>query len=118
MILRILVTIGVLLFVFPNLYTSFKGKSLTPFAFVLWIICWVGGLILIWFPHLIDVIGLSLGVGRSIDAFVYVSIVYLIYNSLIQKLKMNELSKEITLLNRRLALKDITSDEEKNAKRS
>jgi hypothetical protein len=115
MFLQILVTIGVLLFVLPNLYNSFKKKVLTPFALTLWFISWIAGLILIWFPHLIDTIGLSFGVGRSIDAFVYVAIVYLIYASFVQKLKMNEISKDITILNRRIALKDINSKEKKNA---
>lgn len=109
MILQILVTVGVILFVFPNLYNSFRKKALTPFALTLWVLSWIAGLILIWFPHLIDVIGLSFGVGRSIDAFVYVAIVYLIYASFVQKLKMNEISKDITILNRKIALKDINS---------
>jgi len=114
MILQILVTVGVLLFVFPNLYSSFKKKSLTPTAFVIWLVCWVAGLVLIWFPHLIDLIGLSFGVGRSIDAFVYVAIVYLIYASFVQKLKTNEISKDITILNRKIALKDINSKDKKD----
>lgn len=114
MVLQILVTAGVLLFVLPNLYTSFKKKVLTPLALTIWVLCWIAGLILIWFPHLIDVIGLSFGVGRSIDAFVYVAIVYLIYASFVQKLKMNEISKDITILNRKIALKDINSKDKKN----
>lgn len=114
MVLQILVTLGVILFVLPNLYSSFKRKVLTPFALVVWVISWIAGLILIWFPHLIDVIGLSFGVGRSIDAFVYVAIVYLIYASFIQKLKMNEISKDITILNRKIALKNINSKDEKD----
>jgi hypothetical protein len=114
MVIQILVTVGVLLFVFPNLYTSLKKKSLTPFAFVVWVVCWIAGLLLIWFPHFIDLIGSKLGVGRSIDAFVYIAIVYLIYASLIQKLKVNEIEKEITMLNRKLALKDVNSKDKKD----
>ena len=114
MVLQILVTVGVVLFVFPNLYNSFKRKALTPFALMLWILSWIAGLILIWFPHLIDLIGLSFGVGRSIDAFVYVAIVYLIYASFVQKLKMNEISKDITILNRKIALEDINSKDKKD----
>jgi hypothetical protein len=115
MLLQILVTIAVLLFVLPNLYTSFKKNLLTPLALILWFIGWIAGLILIWFPHLIDLIGLSFGVGRSIDAFVYIALVYLIYSSFVQKLKMNEIRKDITILNREIALKDINSRKKKNA---
>lgn len=107
MVIQILVTAGVLILVFPSIYSSYRKKSLTPFGASLWILFWLGGLVLIWFPHLIDLIGSSLGVGRSIDALVYIAIVFLLYNTLKQKTKMNEITKEITLLNRKFALKDI-----------
>ena len=119
MLLQIIVTIGVAIFVIPSLYASLKKKSLTPFAFVFWIIAWICGLVLIWFPHFIDLIGERFGVGRSIDAFVYLAIIYLIYVSLTQKIRINEINKEITMLNRKLALKDINIKNEKdNAKKS
>lgn len=107
MVIQIVVTIGVLVLVLPNIYSSYKKKSLTPFGAVLWILFWIAGLILIWFPHLIDLIGSSLGVGRSIDAFVYLAIIFLLYSVLSQKIKINELSREITLLNRKIAVKKI-----------
>lgn len=108
MIIQIVVTLGVLVLVLPSIYSSYKKKSMTPFGAALWILFWIAGLILIWFPHLIDFIGTALGVGRSIDAFVYIGIVYLLYVSLNQKIQMNEIKKEITLLNRKLALEDIS----------
>ncbi len=107
MVIQIVVTLGVLVFVLTSIYSSYKKKSMTPFGTVLWILFWIAGLILIWFPHLIDLVGSILGVGRSIDAFVYICIVYLLYVSLNQKIKINEIKREITLLNRRLALKDV-----------
>lgn len=112
MIIQIVVTLGVLLLVLPSIYSSYKKKSMTPFGTVLWILFWLLGLVIIWFPSLIVLIGNSFGVGRSIDAFVYIGIVYLLYVSLNQKIKMNEIKREITLLNRKLALKTV-EDEEK-----
>lgn len=107
MVIQIVVTLGILLLVLPSIYSSYKRKSLTRFGTVIWILFWILGLILIWFPHLIDLIGTTLGVGRSIDAFVYIAIVFLLYSTLSQKIRINELSREITLLNRKLALKEI-----------
>lgn len=107
MLIQVIVTIGVILFVLPSIISSYKKKSLTPFGAILWITFWIAGLALVWFPHLIDLIGSNLGVGRSIDALVYIAIVYLLYVSLRQKIRINEIYKEITLLNRNLALKDI-----------
>ncbi|PKN02638.1 hypothetical protein CVU76_01200 [Candidatus Dojkabacteria bacterium HGW-Dojkabacteria-1] len=110
MVIQIVVTLGVLVLVIPSIYSSYKKKSMTPFGAFLWILFWIAGLILIWFPHLIDVIGSGLGVGRSIDAFVYIGIVYLLYVSLNQKIKLNEIKREITLLNRKLALRDVEEE--------
>jgi len=114
MVIQIVVTIGVLVLVLPSIYSSYKKKSLTPFGAVLWILLWIAGLILIWFPHLIDLIGSSLGVGRSIDAFVYLAIIFLLYSVLSQKIKINELSREITLLNRKIAVKEVKKNEKQS----
>ena len=92
MAIQIVVTFGVLVLVFPSIYSSYKRKSMTLFGASLWLFFWIMGLILIWFPHLIDLIGSSLGVGRSIDAFVYIGIVYLLYTSLNQRIKIKEIS--------------------------
>lgn len=110
MLIQIIVTIGILLFVLPSIYESFRKKAITPFGTIIWILFWIIGLILIWFPHLMELIGSALGVGRSIDAFVYIAIIFLLYSTLSQKIKVNELSREITLLNRKLALKDIEKE--------
>ena len=114
MVIQIVVTFGVLVLVLPNIYSSYKKNSLTPFGAVLWILLWIAGLILIWFPHLIDLIGSSLGVGRSIDAFVYLAIIFLLYSVLSQKIKINELSREITLLNRKIAVKEVKKNEKQS----
>lgn len=107
MVIQIVVTIGVVLFILPNIYSSYNKKSLTKFGAVVWILFWLTGLIIIWFPELIGLIGKLMGVERSIDALVYISIVYLLYVSLTQKIRLSEVSKEITLLNRKLALKNV-----------
>jgi hypothetical protein len=107
MLIQIVLTIGVVLFVLPSILSSYKKKSMTPFGAILWVVFWIAGLTLVWFPNLIDLIGSGLGVGRSIDAFVYIGIVYLLYLSLNQKIKINEIKREITLLNRKLALTEI-----------
>ena len=110
MLIQILVTIGIVILVLPSIYSSYKRKTITPFAFFIWILFWIIGLVLIWDPSLIDFIGKALGVGRSIDALVYIAIVFLLYSTLSQRIKINELSKEITLLNRKLALENVKED--------
>lgn len=113
MVIQIVVTIGVVLFILPNIYSSYKKKNLTTFGALLWLFFWLVGLVIIWFPELIGLIGEFMGVERSIDALVYIAIVYLLYASLRQKISINELSKEITLLSRKLALKEVKNDKRK-----
>ena len=112
MVIQIVVTIGVVLFILPDIYSSYKKKNLTTFGALLWLFFWLVGLVIIWFPELIGLIGEFMGVERSIDALVYIGIVYLLYASLRQKISINELSKEITLLSRKLALKEVKEKRE------
>jgi len=107
MVIQIIVTIGVILFILPSIFLSYKKNSLTKFGAVIWIFSWVVGLIIIWFPEIIGLIGEFMGVERSIDALVYTSIIYLLYVTLTQKIRISEINKEITLLNRKLAIKEI-----------
>lgn len=107
MLIQILVTSGIILFVFPSIFTSYKKHTLTIWGFILWLSFWVVGIIVIWVPDLIKFLGEKLGVSRSIDGLIYISIVYLLYSSFKQKIELIETKKEITTLNREIALKDI-----------
>lgn len=109
MIIQILVTGAVLLFVIPNLFTSYKKGSLTLLGFLTWSFFWILGLLVIWIEDLIGIIGHFLGVTRSIDALVYLSIVFLLYSYINQKIKINEINREITQLTRKLALREINN---------
>lgn len=107
MLIQILVTVGIILFVFPSILTSYKKHTLTIWGFMLWFSFWAVGIVVIWIPDLIRFLGEKLGVTRSIDALIYVAIVYLLYSSFKQKIELIEIKKEITTLNREVALKDI-----------
>jgi len=107
MVIQILVTIGVILIVLPSIYSSYKKNNLTNIGTILWSLFWIIGLIVIWFPEIIEIIGHFFGVARSIDALVYISIILLIYLVLKQKIKINEIEKEITILTRKISLQKV-----------
>lgn len=112
MVIQILVTILIVLIVLPGLYTSYKKNNLTPIGASIWAIFWLAGLVIIWFPHLIGLIGKALGVERSIDGLVYLSIILLLYITLRQRIRINQIEKEITMLARKISLKKIKNKNE------
>lgn len=107
MVIQVVVTIGIVLIVFPNIYSSYKKNNLTLFGLILWGVFWITTLVLIWFPSLMGILGKFLGVARSIDALVYLSIVLLLYLTFKQRIRISEVEKEITALTRKITLKDI-----------
>jgi hypothetical protein len=107
MVIQILATIFIVLLILPNLYNSYKKNNLTPLGASIWAVFWLAGLVVIWFPHLMGIIGNALGVERSIDGLVYTSIILLLYLALRQRIRISQIEKEITMLSRKIALKDI-----------
>jgi hypothetical protein len=114
MVIQILVTVAVVIFIIPNLFASYKKNNLTLLGFLTWSFFWALGLLVIWIEDLIGIIGNVLGVTRSIDALIYMSIIFLLYAYINQKIKINEINREITELTRELALKDIKKNGDKD----
>lgn len=112
MVIQIVVTICIVFLVLPNIYNSYKKNSLTRLGAAIWFLFWILGIVIIWDENMIGLVGNTLGVERSIDALVYISIIFLFYNTLRQKIRINELSKEITMLNRKIALKKVKKKKE------
>ncbi|MBP5204277.1 DUF2304 domain-containing protein [bacterium] len=107
MVIQIIVTIGIVLLVFPTVYSAFKKKTISLFSLIIWTLFWVGGIVIIWNPSLMGKISGFMGVQRSIDAIVYLAIVFLLYIVFRFRIRLNEMQREITMLTRKLAIKDI-----------
>ena len=107
MVIQIIVTIGIVLLVFPTVYSAFKKKTISLFSLLIWALFWIGGIVIIWNPSLMGKISGFMGVQRSIDAIVYLSIVFLLYVVFRFRIRLNEMQREITMLTRKLAIKDI-----------
>ena len=111
MVIQVVVTVLIVLIILPNIYGSYKQNILGAF---LWAIFWIVAMILIWFPHLIGIVGDFFGVERSIDALVYLAIVFLLYTFFQQKIQINKINHEITKLSRNYALSKIKTRNEKD----
>lgn len=74
------------------------------FKLIFWGIFWGIALVFIWLPtNILDKMGAFVGIGRGIDAVVYLSIIFLFYSNFRQTEKINKLEKENTKLVREIA---------------
>lgn len=102
MLIQYIGTIIILIILAQLIVKLFKDRISILGSFM-WIIFWVSGLIFIWSPELLDMIGGDLGVGRGIDVIIYMSIILIFYIIINQNNKIRKLQKEITKLVRELA---------------
>lgn len=103
MIIQIIGT-GIILVILGQLVVKvIKDKaSLIKIAF--WLIFWLIALFVIWLPtDIIDKFGDLVGVGRGIDVLVYLSIIFLFYNNLRLRSKIDKIQKDVTKIVRNIS---------------
>ncbi len=76
---------------------------------VLWVMLWVVAIVLVLFPNASARLAERVGIGRGADLVVYSAVALLFFINFQLNVKLERLNKDITTLNRRLAL-----HEEKN----
>jgi small membrane protein len=105
MIIKIFVTIFVV-FAISRAILRHRDGSVKSAALLIWITIWSGILFFVWWPKVSDYIAQSVGIGRGVDALVYISIVALFYGMFRIYVKLEFTQREITGLVRKLALKE------------
>lgn len=105
MIIKIIVSLFVL-FAISRAYLRYRDGSLNIVAFISWNILWLGVAFFVWWPKVSDFLASSVGIGRGVDALVYISIVALFYGMFRIYLKLEFIEREITSLVRKLTLRD------------
>ena len=109
MTIKIIITIFVL-FAISRAYLRYRDGSINFLGFISWVIVWVAVTFFAWWPKFSDLIAHSIGVGRGVDALVYISIVALFYGMFRIYIKIQFIEHEITSLVRNLALKGKSLD--------
>lgn len=104
--IRIIVSVFVI-FALTRAYLQYKEHNISLTAFVFWVVLWSGILVILQWPDLIETLSEILGVGRSIDALVYLAITFLFYLMFRSYIKIQDLEQEITQIVRKLALKEM-----------
>lgn len=105
MVIKILITLFVA-FAVSRVVLRYRDKSFGAFALVFWSLIWGVILFFAWMPRSSDTIANILGVGRGVEALLAVAVVGLLYAVFRLYVKLEWVEHEITILTRRLALKE------------
>jgi len=103
MLIQIFVTILAVM-VLIHTFIRFRKATIGRSEFFVWLILWLGVLVLIWNPRSTNVVAHWLGVGRGADAVFYVSIVVLFYAIFRLYGKLENLEHQLSELVKKIAL--------------
>ena len=94
------------LFALSRAVLRFKDNKLTKNEFMFWILIWGAVIVISIIPSVISPISNIFGIARGMDLIVYLSIIILFYLIFRLYVKLESVEKEITLVVRRIALKN------------
>ncbi|USN53963.1 MAG: DUF2304 domain-containing protein [Candidatus Nomurabacteria bacterium] len=77
-----------------------------------WLLIWLGISVIVLLPRLTEYLAKFLGVGRGVDAILYISVIGLVYALFRVMMKIEHLEQEITTIVRELALRKETDKKE------
>ncbi|MFH0853303.1 MAG: DUF2304 family protein [bacterium] len=105
MVIQIIVVIFALFAISRAIY-RFRSKQISLREVFLWIIIWLIGTLVVLLPSTTDYLARLLGVGRGVDAIIYLSIIGIVYALFRVFVKLEHIEHEITTIVRKAALKD------------
>lgn len=94
-----------LIFAFTRVWLRMREGSIGMGMFIFWIGVWGLALLAVVRPGLTTAAANKLGIGRGVDAAIYISIVLLFYLNFRSNVMLENLRHEITKLTREVALK-------------
>lgn len=99
------------LFAITKTFRQFKQGKLTLAFLFLWIVFWVIVGVVVVLPQTTDALARFVGVGRGVDAIMYISIIALFYFVFRLLVRIEEVEREITKLVRTLAIEKKQTEE-------
>ncbi|MFA5134756.1 MAG: DUF2304 family protein [Patescibacteria group bacterium] len=92
-------------FALSRVFLRFREKHVTLIEFLLWSVLWIGIAVAAVLPQTTTIIADMLGVGRGVDAVIYLALLVLFYGMFRLYVKMEHIEREITQIVRRVALR-------------
>ena len=99
------------LFAMMRTFRQFKKGKLTLAFLFAWLLFWLAVGTVVLLPKTTDILARFVGVGRGVDAIMYVSILGLFYAVFRLIVRIEEVEREITKLVRRLAVDSLEKKE-------
>lgn len=93
------------LFAWSRAILRLKDKDIKPEGFIFWSVIWIGVIVFASSPSILEWLSSLLGIGRSTDLAIYVSIILLFYLLFRMYVKVDKQNQEITRLVREIAIK-------------
>lgn len=94
-----------LIFAFSRVWLRTREGSIGWGMFLFWTVIWLLAMVAVIRPELTSQLASRLGVGRGVDAALYISIVLLFYLNFRSNVMIENLRNDITKLTREIALK-------------
>lgn len=104
MFIKIIVSAFVL-FALSRVWLRHRDAAIGLVGTGLWSLLWIGIGVFVWWPKVSDYLAHRIGIGRGVDALVYLSIVGLFFGMFRLYVKMEFMEHELTGLVRAMALK-------------
>lgn len=105
-----------LLFALSRVFLRFRDSSISLFGFIFWSALFCFAIVTVLIPDLSSYVAKVIGIGRGVDAVVYVSIVMLFYLIFRLHVFIEDLRHEISDLISKLALKEHNQRDDKTTK--
>jgi len=102
------------LFALSRVILQIKNRNMTIDEGIFWIFIWILVVVVLIFPQTLGYLANVLGVGRGVDAIIYLSIVVLFYLIYRMYARMEHLEREITKVVREVAIRDRYEPKNKN----
>lgn len=103
MFIKVFVTAFVL-FAMSRVWLRYRDGAIGMFGTWLWSLLWAGIGVFVWWPKVSDYFAKTIGIGRGVDALVYISIVGLFYGMFRLYVKLEFIEHELTSLVRTMAI--------------
>ncbi|EHP89187.1 DUF2304 domain-containing protein [Methanotorris formicicus] len=102
------------LFAMSRVILQIRNRNMGLDEGIFWLFVWILVVVVLVFPQTLSCLAGVLGVGRGVDAIIYLSIVVLFYLIYRMYARMEHLEREITKVVREVAIKDRHEPKSKN----